>query len=790
MSKRASLVCAALALACPQVAQAQTSRARELAIPPCTLAEAIDLIARHTGTSIGTTNPLLLKRRILPRRVSGDAERMLRQVLGEGAKLRRVSSDVWIILGMQAGIGPVPAGYLRPGPATAARALPQAGARGPDIVVVSASAPPPDPALVTATRLIGAKSLDLAAGLRGAAAVADRTAVMSATHPGPGLEKLFLRGVADSSLAGTRAATVAQFLGSQRLTYRAPDPGLIPFDLQAVTIEAGPHGTDEGAGAMGGVVRYTPAAPDPERASGRAWAGASATWHGAPGADIGALANLPVVAGKAAVRVLGYHSGTGGYIDDLRRGRDDVNRVSTSGGRAIAGWTGNGWSGTVTLAAQTVRSRDAAYAQPGLAGPLAREVASAEPSADRIAIASATVQRTAGPVRIAATVGAVRQVVDQRLAAVSLSGEDVTLRQNDTSHLFTADLRAWREAGDDGRPGWLIGLGAISHRASQARSVDAGEPGDLQDVRNDNREFNAFGEVSLPAAPGLVLSAGMRIVRTSLDGLAHGALNSFYFSRETDPVVVHRVSTRLLPSLSARLDTGGPQLFARYGQGYRPGGVAGGFVSREFRGDRLATLEAGLRGLHAGPLRFDATLAWNRWHDVQGDLLTLSGLAYTENLGDARILTADMTATAKVTARLELEGAAMVVDQHLRPGPVAVGVRRSLPNVPGESLRGAVRYALPLGPARDLQLTGTLVHDGKSSLATGADLDAVQGPLTRVDLSGRIRSGAVAVSLAIENLLDSRSNRFALGNPFLLGAAAQAIPQRPRTVRLGIESAF
>ena len=37
------------------VAAPDTACARDLAIPPCTLAEAIDIIARDTGASIGTT---------------------------------------------------------------------------------------------------------------------------------------------------------------------------------------------------------------------------------------------------------------------------------------------------------------------------------------------------------------------------------------------------------------------------------------------------------------------------------------------------------------------------------------------------------------------------------------------------------------------------------------------------------------------------------------------------------------------------------------------------------------
>jgi iron complex outermembrane receptor protein len=41
-------------------------------------------------------------------------------------------------------------------------------------------------------------------------------------------------------------------------------------------------------------------------------------------------------------------------------------------------------------------------------------------------------------------------------------------------------------------------------------------------------------------------------------------------------------------------------------------------------------------------------------------------------------------------------------------------------------------------------------------------------------------------SLDVENLLDSRANRFSFGNPFSVAGGTQRTPLRPRTVRIGI----
>jgi len=46
------------------------------------------------------------------------------------------------------------------------------------------------------------------------------------------------------------------------------------------------------------------------------------------------------------------------------------------------------------------------------------------------------------------------------------------------------------------------------------------------------------------------------------------------------------------------------------------------------------------------------------------------------------------------------------------------------------------------------------------------------------------------LGLSIENLLDSRGDTLAFGNPFSLRLARQTTPQRPRTIRLRLERSF
>ncbi|WP_232492521.1 TonB-dependent receptor [Novosphingobium kaempferiae] len=766
----------------------QMAEARDLAIPPCTLGEAIDIIARGTGASIGTTNPTLLRRRVPRIRVSGGVEAMLRQILGEGVVLRRVGGDAWLIVGLRRLEEAASSPPTLSAPPTIASIV-----HGPAIMVAASRRDASLHALPFAAQVVTGDALDAGSGAHGTDAIAERVALISATHLGPGREKLFLRGIADSSFASTRAATVAQYLGEQRLTYRAPDPGLLPYDLQQVEVLPGPRGALYGAGALGGMIRLQPRAPELAEVSAQGWGGVSTTAHGATGGDVGGVLNLPLEQGRIGLRATGYRVEAGGYIDDATRGAKDVNRTLTTGGRLALRWQAQDWTADLTGAAQGVRSRDAQYAEPEAAGSLARRTGVAEPSSDSIALASATLRREGGPVRFSATFGGVRQRVSERYAATTLDRRHVIFHQAERTRLLSAEMRAWRDA-DGNAVGWLAGVSMLASHAVQTRSLEPDAPDNFVHVRNDNLELNAFGEAAWQAAPGLKLTGGLRLTRVTLDGRADGRLESFQVLFSDDPtlVEVERTVTRVLPSISAHLElAGGARAFVRYERSFRPGGVAAGEVSRKFAGDRIGTLEVGVREAALGPLAIDATLAWSRWLNVQADLLAAIGITFTENVGNARVLSADIAVRAQITGRLQAEAAAMLIDDHLKASSRNIrGGSSSLPNVPAMTLRGQARYRVPIDAERSLRLDAALIHEARSVLGAGPELNLHQGPVTRLDLGARLDLGDYALSLSVENLFDARGNRFALGNPFTLAQGPQTTPQRPRTIRVGFEARF
>ena len=166
---------------------------------------------------------------------------------------------------------------------------------------------------------------------------------LSFTTTGVGHSQVNLRGVTtgddNSPLVGIYVDEVpygstTAFAGSAQL---ALDVGL--FDVERVEILRGPQGTLYGASTMGGLLKYVPKAPDTTAFGGTAHAGISSTDHGGVSYDVASAINIPLSEGKAAVRLGGFYSQDGGYIDNVQLGKDDVNQADVYGGRGDFLWS-------------------------------------------------------------------------------------------------------------------------------------------------------------------------------------------------------------------------------------------------------------------------------------------------------------------------------------------------------------------------------------------------------------------------------------------------------------------
>lgn len=792
MIRASSILVAALLL---PAATAHAAERRALSIPAGPLGQSVIALGRQANVSIGLTDPALAARRAPA--VSGrmTVERALGRLLaGTNARFLAVDARTFRIVSDPRPRLPAAVSRRPARPIVVAEAqLPNRADDGPDIIVTALKRPYPLAAFPGSVSVVTGDDPAFASGIRGTDALLGRLHTLTSTHYGPGRNKLFVRGIADSSFNGPTQATVGQYLGETRLNYNAPDPDLRLYDIDRVEVLPGPQGTLYGAGALGGIVRVIPNGPDLSRVEGAATLGAATTRHGEPGFDGAAMLNVPLAADRVGLRVVGYGVVQGGYIDDPGRGLRDINDTRVWGGRASLAWAiGDEWRLTTSLTGQRIRGDDAQSADRGGA-PLTRRSAVDQPFRNDYLMADIVVAREWDDYRFVASTGVVRQRLTEAYDSTMPGRAPTLFGQRTRIDLLTSELRLSRQS-PDGGVGWLIGTSLVDNRTRQNRQLGPpGEPAPLPGVGNDVFEATLFGEASLRPLDWLTITFGGRAVHARLSGRALDAITFPEFLKSFDR---RRNLTTLLPSgsLAARL---GDRLlgFVRYQEGFRPGGLVATdrFVLR-FDSDRVRTVEAGLRYGRPGLGRFDvqASAAYTRWTDIQADTVDLSGFPISANIGDGRVWTIDLRVGWRPLPGLSLEAAGLFNDSLVsNPLPsIVLTPRAPLPNVARWNGRGSIEYRTDLGDGRALRLSLAARYVGRSRLGIGAILGEPQGNWLDLSPAARLSFGAHAITLSASNLLDATGNRFALGSPFTLVTNPQVTPLVPRTVRLGWDVRF
>ena len=835
MHPRLSLAAAAIALCLP--AQVQAAEERAFDVPKGSLSTALPVISRQAGVSISVGDAKLWQGRVKSVRGRMSVEEAIRRLLaGSDARAVRVSATSWRIERR-----PAPVRVARAAPAP--RHAPQPRAREPSQDAVAAAQ---DEIIVTAsktdlplshfagvvTKLDGG---DLAfGGERGMDSILSRTATVSSTHLGSGRNKLFIRGIADSSFTGPTQSTVGQYLGDIRLSYNAPDPDLRLYDIDNVEILEGPQGTLYGAGSLGGIIRVIPKAPDPREMTVQAIAGVSITQHGDPGGDIAAIANIPVSDNGHALRLVGYMLTDGGYIDNPLRGQNDVNRVHVRGGRGTFRFeAGDDWTIDLGGVYQAITSDDAQYADKDGA-PLTRNSMVEQNATARYGMGTVVVMKdwddlhfqssnayidhrlferfdaslpearrgtdmSSGGIPAPPSVGAVD--VERLFAPVQvipLNDVPRVLDQHNATRMFVSENRLSRPYRDG--LGWVIGASFIDNRARQDREYGYGPlRATLPGVTNKITEFTGYAEATVEVMPDLIASGGVRLSHAKLGGAAEGV--SYALAQANRAATASRKETDLLPSFSLlATPLHNVRLYARYQEGFRPGGLAvdGNFV-RRFLNDQVRTWEAGMRFGDKGQSLLDASISisHSRWRNIQADFIDSSGFPTTANIGDGRITSLSGAVAMRPTAALTFELGAVynhsrvddLAPQILPVYDAAPGRLGRIPNVASHAVRGSVNYATVVGD-EDFRVNGWANYIGPSRLGIGPVLGESQGDYIDTGVAMRVGNARRGLSLTLTNLFDSRGNRFSLGTPFLEGNEGFLTPLRPRTLRIAVDVAY
>ncbi|MDB5483276.1 MAG: TonB-dependent receptor plug [Caulobacteraceae bacterium] len=639
---------------------------------------------------------------------------------------------------------------------------------------------------------------------------------MTVTNLGMGRDKILLRGLSDGPLTGLTQSLVSLYLDDTRLTFNAPDPDLRLVDIARVEVLRGPQGTLYGSGSLGGVIHIVSAEPDATRRS--VWAAASYgfTTGGAPSNAEDAAINVPLLADRAAARLVLYHEVDGGYIRNTYLNINNINRAERDGGRFTVKFSLNkDWDISAGAVVQDILSADTQYATPP-GGPYTRNTRLREPSDNNFREYHINVNGDLGWAVAHASAAYIEHKIFDRYAALgparpvgppSSSGgfDDLDERSRIQSVVTEETLTSEGPA----RVQWLAGF--FYAHTTQTSSFADSAPGpptvvSYSDVRHDGLDEGAFyGQAEVPLYAGWTVTAGGRVFASrdrvnSLSTVRSRQVTSF--SGVVDqvgftPKIV--ISDRPLPDLL---------VYVQADQGYRPPGIntaaapgevlgapGGKEPLRYFKSDQLWSFEAGAKITTLdGRLRINVAGFDVQWKGVQSDQLLLlpSGLPFTANVGDGRNLGVEIE-TAFRTGALELQADMLFDHPRLYRANTAAFpllADSSLGAVPDQEVGFSAHYSWKLGNRLSFALDGRWIYVGGSHLMLN---------IASLPKEGNYNTGRLAASLidqnwrftvAVDNPADDHPDTFAYGNPFLLRTVRQTTPLRPRTVTLSAEASF
>jgi outer membrane receptor protein involved in Fe transport len=769
----------ALALLAEPILLAPLASAREQAwrvdIPAEPLNSAIDRFSAITGMSVGFQGDMP---RIMTRRVTGTMapEKILQKLLeGTGLRAVRVGEALFRIEAVPRAPMPRPAPPPRPAVAVLPRPV--------DIVVTAQKRPQ-----ILSNVPLSVSVLSLAALPRSRTPTTQDISLdlegLAMTNMGPGRNRQFIRGVADSPFNGLSQSTVAVQVDDARVTFNAPDPDLRLIDVERVEILKGPQGPLYGSGALGGIYHIVTRKPDLDTLSASMRLSAEGVEHGQLGTGVEGILNLPVIDGTLAVRGAGYRFLNSGWINNSG-GKSDSNATETVGLRLGVQWhPTEGWIVDAGFALQDLNSRDSQYVLSS-DKTLTRQHSIAEPTDNDFKLWHTTVKGPIGALQLTSATSYVdhsfEYILDASMAAAAfgLTGP-VRFEDQRRYSVFNQEVRLASE----GPNHWLVGLSYL--QATTQGSAHVTDSSDVaQTVESYDRrviEYAAFGEGTLRIIGRLNATVGARLFRSV-------AQDDTGRNKTTRPVRITK--TILSPNASLSLDLGGHGLvYLRYARAMRPGGLAPANMraSRQFDADELSNVDLGFRrSSHDGRFSVSASVYYTVWDDIQSDYLLANGLVSTRNAGQGTIIGSEITTEWHMGSGFVLSAAGSA--QSARLTRAADGVKledRRLPVAPAFAGRLALTKNFALRNDWRGQAAVQANYIGKARLSFDDDLDRAMGNYTLASSNAELSRDGWTLGVRMDNLFDVKGDSFAFGNPFSIRAAPQYTPLRPRTLMLSV----
>jgi iron complex outermembrane recepter protein len=166
--------------------------------------------------------------------------------------------------------------------------------------------------------------------------LARNVAGLAIQNLGPGQSQVSIRGVSSGQIVRDQPGVKEQvgvYLDETAISMSLFTPDIDLFDLKRVETLRGPQGTLYGSGNIGGTIRYITNEAKIGVSEGTIESNVNKISDGGTGGGVKAAVNIPIN-DAAAMRVVGYYTQFGGWIDALGPGGGkDVNKGERKGGR-------------------------------------------------------------------------------------------------------------------------------------------------------------------------------------------------------------------------------------------------------------------------------------------------------------------------------------------------------------------------------------------------------------------------------------------------------------------------
>lgn len=544
-----------------------------------------------------------------------------------------------------------------------------------------------------------------------------------------------IRGIATGVVSGNTQDPVSVYINDTPITdtfAAVAQPDLRLFDVNRVEVLRGPQGTLFGSGSLGGTIRIITNKPNARafEASGRVDLGV--TKGGGLRQRYDAMVNVPLVADRLALRVVGYYRNEEGWVENTRLGTR--NDTIDWGGRVALQWTP---ADNLTVRAEAFHQNsdpeDGDSWDPAL-GKFKRNASMPEPRPNRITNYNLAVDYDFSDF---ATLNWSSTYQESK----SGSFRDIGPLLGPGSPHFLGKLSPWkgrffvqelRLVSTGNSPFQWVAGGFFIDRKTSIPDYRVTAPGlddffggalgsDLffdTDITTKSTEIAGYFDGNYEIANGLKLGGGLRVFRTTADYIeqARTSLNFATLRYEvTAPFANHSRSTNTTWRAGVSYEPNRDLLFyGNVSKGFRIGQVnanrgaslidpADYVISEGYAPDSTINYEIGAKtSWLQGALTLNAAAFYIDWKNIQIEGTRRSDFAaFTANGGRASVKGLEFEMTARPGRGVSLYASVTVQDGKIDAIPAAFDVPAAvgdrLPGLAQWKLSGGVEYRWRIG---------------------------------------------------------------------------------------------